>query len=69
MERYDPKTIEAKWQRVWQDTRAFEVPNPDPGELERTKKPLAREACGERRGSRRIRSLDYERSCTMSRKA
>jgi leucyl-tRNA synthetase len=29
MERYDPKTIEAKWQQVWADERAFEVPNPD----------------------------------------
>jgi leucyl-tRNA synthetase len=26
-ERYDPKTIEAKWQRVWDDERAFEVSN------------------------------------------
>jgi leucyl-tRNA synthetase len=29
VEQYDPKTIEAKWQRVWEDERAFEVPNPD----------------------------------------
>jgi len=28
---YDPKAIEAKWQRVWEDERAFHVPNPDPG--------------------------------------
>ena len=28
---YDPKTIEAKWQRVWEDERSFHVPNPDPG--------------------------------------
>jgi len=32
MDRYDPKTIEAKWQRVWEDARAFHVPNPEPGE-------------------------------------
>jgi leucyl-tRNA synthetase len=32
MERYDPKQIEAKWQEVWADERAFEVPNPSPGE-------------------------------------
>ena len=32
MNRYDPKAIEAKWQRVWADTRAFHVPNPEPGE-------------------------------------
>jgi leucyl-tRNA synthetase len=35
MERYDPQAIEEKWQRVWKDERAFLVPNPDPGELER----------------------------------
>jgi leucyl-tRNA synthetase len=28
---YDPKTIEAKWQRAWADARAFNVPNPEPG--------------------------------------
>ena len=28
-ERYDPEAIEAKWQRVWDDERAFDVPNPD----------------------------------------
>ena len=28
-ERYDPKAIEAKWQRVWEAARADEVPNPD----------------------------------------
>ncbi len=31
MERYEPKTIEAKWQRVWEDAHAFAVPNPEPG--------------------------------------
>jgi len=31
MERYDPKAIEEKWQRVWEDERAFSVPNPEPG--------------------------------------
>jgi leucyl-tRNA synthetase len=35
MDEYDPQAIEEKWQRVWKDERAFEVPNPDPGELER----------------------------------
>ena len=34
MERYDPQTIEAKWQAIWAEARAFEVPNPDPEELE-----------------------------------
>ena len=31
MEKYDPKAIEAKWQRVWEDERAFYVDNPEPG--------------------------------------
>ena len=35
MERYDPQAIEEKWQRVWRDEHAFEVPNPGPDELER----------------------------------
>ncbi len=35
MEQYDPKAIEAKWQRVWREERAFEVPNPEPDELHR----------------------------------
>ncbi|HVP74481.1 MAG TPA: leucine--tRNA ligase [Gaiellaceae bacterium] len=33
MDRYDAKTIEAKWQRVWEDAQAFHVPNPDEREL------------------------------------
>jgi leucyl-tRNA synthetase len=32
MDRYDPTTIEAKWQRVWEDERAFYVSNPERGE-------------------------------------
>jgi leucyl-tRNA synthetase len=28
MDRYDPQAIEAKWQRVWAERRAFNVPNP-----------------------------------------
>ena len=31
MSRYDSKAIEAKWQRVWEDAKAFHVPNPEPG--------------------------------------
>ncbi len=31
METYDPKAIEAKWQRVWEDERAFYVDDPEPG--------------------------------------
>jgi leucyl-tRNA synthetase len=32
MERYEPQQIEAKWQGIWARERAFEVPNPPPGE-------------------------------------
>jgi leucyl-tRNA synthetase len=32
METYNPKAIEAKWQHVWEDERAFYVENPLPGE-------------------------------------
>jgi leucyl-tRNA synthetase len=32
LEKYDPKAIETKWQRVWEDERAFYVDNPAPGE-------------------------------------
>jgi len=38
MDKYEPQAIEKKWQRVWADTRAFEVSNPDPTELERHEK-------------------------------
>jgi leucyl-tRNA synthetase len=31
MDRYDAPAIEAKWQRVWEDSRAFHVANPEPG--------------------------------------
>ena len=31
MDRYDPKTIEPKWQEVWEAERAFYVSNPEPG--------------------------------------
>jgi leucyl-tRNA synthetase len=29
MERYDPEAIETRWQRVWDEERAFETPNPE----------------------------------------
>jgi leucyl-tRNA synthetase len=32
MERYDPQKIEPRWQQVWEDAKAFETPNPAPGE-------------------------------------
>ncbi|HZQ65512.1 MAG TPA: leucine--tRNA ligase [Gaiellaceae bacterium] len=32
MEKYEPHAIEAKWQRVWEDERAFYTPNPEPGQ-------------------------------------
>jgi leucyl-tRNA synthetase len=28
-DRYDPAEIERRWQRIWEETRAFHVPNPD----------------------------------------
>jgi leucyl-tRNA synthetase len=31
MDKYDAQTIEPKWQRAWEEQRAFEVPNPEPG--------------------------------------
>src|SRR5262249_2134476 len=31
MERYEPAEIEAKWQRVWEDERPFDVADPAPG--------------------------------------
>ena len=34
MERYDPQAVEEKWQRVWEDERAFIVPNPTAEEVE-----------------------------------
>ena len=30
-DRYEPRAIEAKWQRVWEEAGAFHVPNPEPG--------------------------------------
>ena len=32
MDKYEPETIERKWQEVWEAERAFYVPNPEPGE-------------------------------------
>jgi leucyl-tRNA synthetase len=32
MERYDPQQVEPKWQQVWEEAKAFETPNPAPGE-------------------------------------
>ncbi len=31
MDKYEAQQIEVKWQQVWADARAFEVPNPEPG--------------------------------------
>ncbi|HEY2072907.1 MAG TPA: leucine--tRNA ligase [Gaiellaceae bacterium] len=30
--KYQPELIEPKWQRVWDEARAFNVPNPEPGD-------------------------------------
>jgi leucyl-tRNA synthetase len=32
VERYDAQRIEAKWQKAWAEARAFNVPNPEPGD-------------------------------------
>ncbi len=37
MDRYDAQAIEAKWQRIWADERAFNVPNPAPGDARERK--------------------------------
>jgi leucyl-tRNA synthetase len=38
VDRYEPQQIEPKWQRVWEDARAFYVPNPEsPDRAEREK--------------------------------
>jgi leucyl-tRNA synthetase len=37
MERYDPKAIEPRWRRVWEDAKAFRVPDPERG-ADRAKK-------------------------------
>jgi leucyl-tRNA synthetase len=34
MDKYEPDQIETKWQRVWADARAFNVPNPEPGAVD-----------------------------------
>jgi leucyl-tRNA synthetase len=31
--KYEPQKIEEKWQRVWEDAKAFHVPNPTPEQL------------------------------------
>src|ERR671932_614368 len=36
MNKYEPKEIEAKWQRVWEDERTFHTPNPPPGASDET---------------------------------
>jgi leucyl-tRNA synthetase len=34
MDRYDANGIEEKWQRIWEDARAFYVSNPEPGAVD-----------------------------------
>jgi leucyl-tRNA synthetase len=39
VDQYDPEQIEPKWQRVWEDARAFSIPNPaDPAAADRERK-------------------------------
>jgi leucyl-tRNA synthetase len=32
LDKYDPKQIEAKWQKVWEDEQTFRTPDPAPGD-------------------------------------
>ena len=32
-EKYEPREIEQRWQRVWEDAGAFHTPNPEPGQI------------------------------------
>src|SRR2546421_12688963 len=36
MQRYDPKAVESKWQRVWADERTWEVPDEAAGSAEKS---------------------------------
>jgi leucyl-tRNA synthetase len=36
MDQYDAQEVESKWQQVWEDERAFYVPNPPPGAEDET---------------------------------
>jgi leucyl-tRNA synthetase len=36
-DKYQPKEIEQRWQRVWEDAGAFHTPNPEPGQVEGAK--------------------------------
>jgi leucyl-tRNA synthetase len=36
-EKYEPREIEQRWQRVWEDERAFHTPNPEPGQTQEKK--------------------------------
>ena len=49
METYDPQAIEEKWQRVWADEKAFEVPNPGPDELGATRRRRTSSRCSRTR--------------------
>ncbi len=33
-EKYEPREIEQRWQRVWENAGAFHTPNPEPGQIE-----------------------------------
>ena len=45
MERYEPEAIEPRWQRVWDDERAFETPNPEPGQRRRARRRTCSRCC------------------------
>ena len=69
MERYDPQSIEAKWQKVWADERSFHVPNPDPAELaaDRRASRTSSRCCRTRRATCTWATRSTTRSATSSR--
>ena len=66
-ETYDPKTIEEKWQRVWDDARAWHVDNPDdPADGRPLQELRARDACRTRPARSTSATSSSTRSATSS---
>ena len=67
MERYEPAAIEEKWQRVWDDARAFNVPNPEPGARRTRASPTCSRCSRTRPASSTWATCATTRSATCSR--
>ena len=67
MDRYDAAAIEAKWQRVWADTGAFYVANPEPGAEPAPQELRARDAAVPLRRPSTWDTCSSTRSATSSR--